>query len=100
VRLSQSLGTHPVSLVPGDGMSFEMEKYFNRVDPENTMKSSRILELNAGHNVFHALETAIAEDPEKAKQYVELLYSQALLMADLPIEDPTAYTDLVCSLIR
>jgi molecular chaperone HtpG len=33
VRLSQSLGTHPVSLVPGDGMSFEMEKYFNRVDP-------------------------------------------------------------------
>jgi molecular chaperone HtpG len=31
---------------------------------------------------------------------VELLYSQALLMADLPIEDPTAYTDLVCSLIR
>lgn len=100
VRLSQSLGTHPVSLVPGDGMSFEMEKYFNRVDPENTMKSSRILELNAGHNVFHALETAITEDPEKAKQYVELLYSQALLMADLPIEDPTAYTDLVCSLIR
>ena len=27
VRLSAELGSHPVALVPADGMSFEMEKY-------------------------------------------------------------------------
>ena len=39
-------------------------------------------------------------DPEKAKKYARLLYSQALLMADLPLENPTEYTDLVCSLMQ
>ena len=47
-----------------------------------------------------SLERAIAEDPERAKKYSELLYSQALLIADLPLEDPSAYTDLVCELMK
>ncbi len=34
VRLSNSLGSYPVSLVPDAGMSFEMEKYMKRVNPE------------------------------------------------------------------
>ena len=40
------------------------------------------------------------QDEEKAAKYAEVLYAQALLMADLPLEDPTAYTDLVCSLMQ
>ena len=36
----------------------------------------------------------------KAKKYAELLYSQALLIAGLPLEDPSGYTDLVCELMK
>jgi molecular chaperone HtpG len=64
------------------------------------MKAERVLELNADAPVFAALTNAISTDPEKAKKYVELLYCQALLIADLPLEDPAAYTDLVCSLMN
>ena len=39
-------------------------------------------------------------DAKKAKDYANLLYNQALLMAQLPIEDPVAYTKLVCSLMK
>ena len=39
-------------------------------------------------------------NPEKAKKYAQLLYSQALLIAGLPLEDPSAYTDLVCELMK
>ena len=47
-----------------------------------------------------ALETAVTADPDKAKKYAELLYDQALLIAGLPLEDPSAYTDLVCELMK
>ena len=40
-----------------------------------------------------------SKDPEKAKKYATLLYNQALLIAGLPLEDPSGYTDLVCELM-
>jgi len=99
VRLGESLGSHPVCLVPDEGMSFEMEKYFKRMNPEMDMKAGRILELNASHTAFAKLQLAVAQDPEKAKTYAKILYDQALLMADLPLDNPTEYTDLVWSLM-
>ena len=100
VRLSTNLGSHPVCIVPVEGMSFEMEKYFKRLNPDMGMKAERILELNADHPVFAALQLATAQDPEKAKKYARILYTQALLMADLPVDDPSDYTDLVCELMQ
>ena len=101
VRLSAELGGHPVCMKPEEGMSFEMEKYFQRMSPElPAMKSGRILELNPAHPVFEALQLAVAQDQEKAKKYCQILHAQALLMADLPLEDPTAYTDLICSFLN
>ena len=47
-----------------------------------------------------ALEAAVTADPEKAKKYATLLYDQALLIAGLPLEDPSGYTDLVCELMK
>ena len=99
VRASVRLKSHPVCLTASEGLSFEMEKYFQTVQPDTPIKADRILELNANHPVFQALETAITENPEKAKDYAELLYNQALLIAGLPLEDPSAYTDLVCKLM-
>ena len=100
VRLSGSLGEYPVSLAPDSGMSFEMEKYMKRVNPDFSYTAGRILELNAEHPAFQAMQAAVTGDPEKAKDYARLLYGQALLMADLPLEDPMAYASLVCKLMQ
>ncbi len=100
VRLSSDLGDHPASLVPEAGMSFEMEKYMKRVNPEFAMKVGRVLELNADHDAVKAMQSAMATDPVKAEDYAKLLYAQASLMADLPIEDPVEYTRLVCKLMK
>ena len=99
VRISKTLRSHPVCLVPEAGMSFEMEKYMKRVNPEFAFETGRILELNAEHPVFAALNSAMADDKDKAEKFAKLLWSQALLIADLPLENPTEYTDLVCSLM-
>ena len=100
VKLSSNLGSHPVSMSPDTGMSFEMEKYMKRVNPEFAFPVARILELNPEHDAVKALIAAMTEDTLKAKDYAQLLCYQAQLMADLPIEDPVAYTDLVCKLMK
>ena len=99
VRVSRKLKTHPVCLTSGEGMSFEMERYFNAVQPDMGMKAKRILEINVDHPAYSALESARTNDPEKAKKYAQVLMNQAKLIAGLPIDDPSAYTDLVCSLL-
>ena len=100
VRLSADLGSHPVCMVPDGGMSFEMEKYMKRMNPEFAFPVGRILELNMEHEAVKSLHTAMMADPVKAKDYAQLLMYQAQLMADLPIEDPVAYTELVCKLMK
>ena len=100
VRASARLKSHPVCLTAGENLSFEMEKYFQALQPDAGIKAERILELNVEHPAFAALETAVTADPDKAKKYATLLYNQALLIAGLPLEDPSAYTDLVCELMK
>ena len=98
-EISADLGSHPVCLAPEGGMSFEMEKYFKRMNPEMAMPVQKVLRLNPEHPAVQKLKTLITEDPEKAKQYAQVLYAQGLILADLPIEDPQAYTDLICGLL-
>ena len=98
VKVSTRLKTHPVCLSSGEGVTFEMEKYFKAAQPELGLKAKRILELNVDHPAFLAFETARLTDPEKAKKYTRIFYNQAQLIAGLPIDDPSAYTDLLCSL--
>lgn len=99
VVASKKLVSHPVCLTAKGGISFEMEKYFNAVQPDSGMKAQRVLELNMNHSAVKAMESAVQTDIEKAKKYAELLYNQALLIAGLPIENPGEYADLVCSLM-
>ena len=100
VRLSSNLGSFPACMVPDSGMSFEMEKYMKRVNPEFAFPVGRILELNPEHGAVKALIHAMTADTLKAKDYAQLLCCQAQLMADLPLEDPAAYTELVCKLMN
>ena len=98
-EISADLGSHPVCLVPEGGMSFEMEKYFKRMNPEMAMPVEKVLRLNPEHPVVQKLKTLITQEPEKAKQYAQVLYAQGLILADLPIEDAQAYTELICGLL-
>ena len=100
VKPSTRLKSHPVCLTAGESLSFEMEKYFQLMQPDSSIKAQRILELNTEHPAFTALENAVTADPEKAKIYAKLLYDQALLIAGLPLDDPSGYTDLVCGLMK
>ena len=102
VRVSKILKTAPVCMTADGPVSLEMEKYFQKVDPNaaREMKAARVLELNPDSGAFAALRSALAEDKEKAKTYAELLYQQALLIAGFPLEDPAKYTELVCSLMK
>ena len=100
VRLSQNLGSYPAAMVPEAGMSFEMEKYMKRANPEFAFPVGRILELNPDHEAVRALQSAMTEDPVKAKDYAQLLCCQAQLMAQLPLDDPFAYSELVCRLMK
>ena len=100
VKLSANLGDHPVCMTPEAGMSFEMEKYMKKANPEFYFPVPRILELNPEHAAVKAMQNAMTTDPLKAKDYAKLLCYQAQIMADLPIEDPAAYTALVCKLMH
>ena len=100
VKLSKNLGAYPAAMVPDAGMSFEMEKYMKRVNPEFAFPAARILELNPDHDTVRLLQTIMTEDPVKARDMAQLLCYQAQLMAQLPIDDPYAYTDLVCRLVK
>ena len=100
VRLNKNLGACPVAMVPDAGMSFEMEKYMKRVNPEFSFPSARILELNPDNDTVRQLQETMTADPVKAKDLAQLLCYQAQLMAQLPIDDPYAYTELVCKLVK
>ncbi|MBM6871287.1 molecular chaperone HtpG [Pseudoflavonifractor phocaeensis] len=101
-RISRILKSGAVCMTSDGPVTLEMEKYFRRMDPDHAdgMKAQRVLELNPDSDAFAALKRAVEEDKDKAARYAKLLYSQALLIAGLPLEDPTAYTDLVCSLMQ
>ena len=99
-KVSRRLKTHPVCMTAGEGLSFEMEKYFKNFQMPTPVKADRILELNTAHPAVQAMESAMADDREKAELYAKILYDQALLIAGLPLEDPSEYTDLVARLMK
>lgn len=67
VVASKKLVSHPVCLTAKGGISFEMEKYFNAVQPDSGMKAQRVLELNMNHPAVKAMESAVQTDIEKQR---------------------------------
>ena len=102
-KISHKLVSRPVCLTTQGAVSLEMERYFaslpEAVSGGQTVKAERVLELNAEHKAFDALQKAYAEDKEKAARYAKILYGQSLLAAGLPLDDTAEFTELVCSLM-
>ena len=100
-RVSRILKSHACCLTADGGVSIEMEKYMRKQGGELAdFEGEHVLELNADSNAFAAMKNAMSTDKELAAKYAKILYDQALLIAGLPLEDPSEYSDLVCSLIK
>ena len=101
VRLSQKLKSHPVCLTSEGEISIEMEKVLNSMPnvPKDGVKATKVLELNAQHDVFTKAKALYEEDKETLKILADVLYNQARLIEGLPIDSPTKYAEDVCKLI-
>ena len=100
VRLSKILKSGACCLSADGPVSLEMERYMRKMEGGEHMKAERVLELNADSAPYAALKRAVdAGDQATVEKYAKLLYGQALLLADLPLEDPAEYAQLVCSLM-
>ena len=101
VKVSTRLKDHPVCLSADGPLSIEMEKVLSKQPGSEGVKSDKVLELNVNHPVFAVLKAAQeAGDTDKLKKYSALLYAQAQLIEGLPVDDPAAYAEAVCSLMK
>ena len=99
VVLSKRLTNSPVCLVSGEGLSFEMERVMNQMPNGENFKADRILEINPNHAIFKAIEEVYAKDVSLAAKYAKLLYSQALLIEGIKLDDPIEFSNLMCELM-
>jgi len=100
VKVSRRLKTHPVCLASEGGVSIEMEKVLNAIpDANGGVSAEKVLELNAGHAVFARLVSLFETDKERLSEYAGLLYTQALLIEGLSIEDPVEFSNRICGLM-
>lgn len=102
VRASKRLKTHPVCLAAEGELSIEMEKVLKAMPDNmaNDVHAEKILEINTEHKMFEKIKQAYENDKEKLKKLSSVLYSQALLIEGLQIEDPVQYANDVYELIE
>jgi len=77
-----------------------MEKVLNSMPTDQKIHAQRVLEINPEHEIFNKLK-AISEagDKEKLAKYAQLLYTQALLIEGISIENPVEFSNLICELM-
>ena len=97
VKLSNKLGTHPVSLTAEGYVSLEMEKVLSAMPGANQgVKAQLVLEINSNHPVAEKLAKA---DDETVVKYTKLLYASARLIAGLGLANPTEFSDTIAELM-
>ena len=99
VVISKRLTDSAVCLVSSEGVSFEMEKVLASMPNSSEIKAERILEINANHELFKALEKVYLNSSIELKDYAKLLYNQALLIEGFELEDPVAFSKQMCDLM-
>lgn len=100
VILSHRLKSHPVCLTSEGEISLEMEKVLNSMPTDQKIHAQRVLEINPEHQIFDKLKSiSEAGDSEKLGKYAQLLYTQALLIEGISIENPVEFSNLICELM-
>lgn len=100
VVLSKRLKSHPVCLTSEGEISLEMEKVLNAMPGDQNVKAQRVLEINPDHEIFGKLKS-ISEsgDNDKLKKYANMLYTQAMLIEGMTIDNPVEFSNLICELM-
>lgn len=98
VVLSKRLKSHPVCLSSEGEISLEMEKVLNAIPTEQKVFAQKVLEINPEHEIFGKLRS-VSGDSEKLGKYAKLLYTQALLIEGMSIDDPVEFSNLICELM-
>ena len=98
-KLSERLKTHPVCLTSEGQISLEMEKTFAQMPTDQNVKAEKVLEINPNHEIFSVLKNLYETDKSKLDDYSKILYTEALLIEGMPIEDPVEFSNLVCGLM-
>ena len=93
------LNSHAVCLSSEGEISLEMEKVLSLNATENgKVKANKVLEINLVHPLFTKLK-ALDKDSDAFKKLCSVIYSQALLIAGLEVENLTETTDIIFDLI-
>ncbi len=101
VRLSGRLKDSACCLVADEGgLDPQMEKLLKSMGQE-VPSQMRILEINPSHRVFEAMNDLIAQGGHEAtvKEYIDLLYNQALLLEGSKVKDPAAFAKSIAKLM-
>lgn len=98
VVLTDRLKSAAVCLTGSEGVSVEMYKVLMSMPnaKADDIPTDFTLELNPDHPVFSRLEGL---NDDELKEYADLLYDQARLLAGLPLDDPAAFCASVCKLM-
>ncbi|MDE6731625.1 MAG: molecular chaperone HtpG [Oscillospiraceae bacterium] len=99
VKLSQRLKTHPVCITSEGMLSVEMEKVLSAMPDGQGAKAEKVLEINPNHAIFGKLKSLYETDKDKAGEYAELLYNQALLIEGMAIENPVDFANKLCEIM-
>lgn len=98
-KLSERLKSHPVCITNEGQISLEMEKTFAQMPNDQNVKAEKVLEINPNHEIFGVLKSLYDTDKTKLDDYSKILYTQALLIEGMPVEDPLEFSNLVCGLM-
>ncbi len=101
VRFSGRLTDSPCCLVSDEGdLDLNMEKLLKAMGQE-VPKRKQILEINPSHELFSVMNSIFGSDPASAvlKDYIDLLYDQALLLEGSKPKDPARFIKNVSRLM-
>jgi molecular chaperone HtpG len=100
-RLSGRLKDSACCLVADEGgLDPQMEKLLKSMGQE-VPSDKRILEINPAHPVFEAMNSLIEKggNDQLLKEYIDLLYNQALLLEGSKIKEPAAFAKSIAKLM-
>jgi molecular chaperone HtpG len=101
VRLSGRLTDSACCLVADEGgLDPQMEKLLKSMGQE-VPTDKRILEINAGHQIFTAMNDLLDKggQDDLLKEYIDLLYNQALLLEGSKVKEPAAFAKAMAKLM-
>ena len=96
VKFTNKLKKHPVCLTSKGDVSIEMQKVFDAMPNDLGIKAETILEINAKHPIADKIKELYKNDKDEFAKYTKILYSEARIIAGLPIDNPTEISNLIC----